>query len=871
MTEYERLFDITKTKIFNDIFNYSDLILKNNIKLSILNGGKFVRSMYYTAAITLLLPDTINDYYLYICESSMINNLLYGVNLWENMENILNTRRVNLDIMSSEHKMIPKELVYGILDKGGMTIFAINRNVIKKLNTTSEMYLVVNIDSDLVNERTVIHHLPGYDNNVNGLITRFDTANQDKCIGIINGHVIRNDLFKTYGNLNTDWYELYVDENIQFSFVVDLDNRKTYLSSEENLYKDIILIPKDLSQDKVYTFDTISAVVRTKEGKGIFIPYFAKNSVSQLTYNCFSISSFVIDAALDKLGVTTGELLIIVNNYSKSNVHIENGSLTQQLYSLPDTEIKTLIDGTGNNDVEYWLADNLEKRMYAKYLTEIEEMDTYDQTLIRHQIECLGYYPFVQLLCTHNVDLTNLSSPLSSLIIDKPEFWEGTDLVPIFHLDGNKIAQDRYTVTQDTNHLSVSFDVPIVPDFSYSVLNYDLILQEELKSKKIIVETTSNLVIPKYSGTLHVFLKTENTVKNIDGSDHFTYLELAIENNSYYSVVEYEDQYIFTFKNLALSHEFIFEYDSVTSINSYPNVDLTDGKTLFFIPYTKDSDGNHIQSLVENDYEIYLNGRFMVKDIDCCVITLKNNEEIAGYSIILQNLKFLNDTGSNSVDIIITNRKTITSDIGYVVDGIIPKTYQNEAWIEGVSRLFINGKLIPFNKVIQHKTHFEIDPSYTGNGYIYQFINTVSNDFYKMYEGFMYSEYFAGRLAISNYLTKDYTYEYPDTIIIQYGNKIFSSYLNEVIRRILDNEITVSFIQDDNDIIHQLDSISYLKKFDNIFREESKLDKRFIDIYPGYLASLTVTDLQKYLYIQRLVKIILGGDAATDYLTVYTG
>jgi hypothetical protein len=872
MPDYKQMFQITKEKIFDDIFNYSDITLKNNIHLALMNNGKPVRSMLYSALLTIMMPDTTNTYYLYICENPIISNLLYSLKSWGNLEDVLNDKKVNIDLITSEHKMIPKRLVQCILDNGGMTIFAIDKNAFKKINGTNDVYITINVDTDLVGDRTVISHIPGYNNNINTLMNTFDNSNVTRCIGFINGYVIRNDLFKTYGDLSADTYELYVDGNIQYSFIVDLANRKTYHSSEENLYKDIILIPRDLIQDNVCTYDTVSLIVRTYDGKGIFVPFLASTSVSQLTHTSMGISSFVIDAALDKLGVTSGELLVIVSNYSKTNKHVENGSLTEQLYTLEDDSVMTLLDGSGTYDVGYWLADSMEKRMYGKYLTEIEEMDEYDQGLISHQIECLGYYPFVKLLCTHNTDITNLESPLNAITLKKPPFWKGVDLFPIFHLDGNKLSQDNYTITNTDEHVEVSFDTPVPVDFSWSVFNYEFILKPNDSTYKANPVAGDNLVIPKRSGNLHVFIKTDNTSINIDDSSHATYEELYVENNSYYSVVDYENQYIFTFKTTAQDNEFIFEWDSVTNINVYPNVDIEDGHTMFFIPYTKVVGSvESVSSLVDNDYEVYLNDRFMVKDIDYCINPLKYDDEIAGFSIVVQNLKFLNDNGENKVDVFITNRKIITADTGYIVDGIIPRNTNNEAWIQGVSRLFINGKLVPFSSVTVTPTHFEIDSRYTSNGYVYHFVNSVSNDFYKAYESFMDSQYFTGRSEVSNYFTKDYTYNYPEQIIISYGNKIFSSYLNEIIRRIINNEITVRYVNNDQDILDQLSHLEYLKDFDVFLRDDNKVNLRFVDVYPGYLSQLTVDDFNRYLYIQRLVKILLGTDAITDHLTVYEG
>jgi predicted DNA-binding protein YlxM (UPF0122 family) len=864
---YKDFFEITKQKIFDDIFNYSEIILKNNVRLSILNNSVAVRNMVYNSLITAMMPDNKHYYYLFMCDNIVVSNLLFRATSWMNLEDVLNEHKINLDFVTGDNKLIPKQLIWGHIDKSGMVIFAVNRLAYDKLQSTTETYLVINADTDNVGERTVISHIPVLHENINNVLVEFNNHEDKFKLGFINGYAYRNDVFQTAGDRINDHYELYIDENVRFSFVVDLAHRKIYNSSEENLYKDIILIPRELNGDKVCTYDTISLIVRTYEGKGIYLPFIASDSVSQLTHTCFSVSSYLIDAALDKLEVTSGEILVIVSDYSKTNTNVDNGSITEEMYKLTDDEIISIISSETDHEISYWQANNLEKRVYGKYLTNVDEMDNYDQVLIKKQIECLGYYPFVNTLCSHNGEFHNLDNDISNLTIQKPAYWKGVDLYPILYLDGNKINNDRYSISQDDNAVYVNFDLPLVIDFVYSFISYELMLAPFVCTYRCTANSNfAGISVPKHNGSLHVFHKTDSLIKNIDGTSYSGYEELYIENNVYYTVTETDTEYVFVFKLYAYGQEFVFTDDMSTVINNHPNIDITEGKTLYFIPHSDEAN-----ILTEDEYEIYLNGRYMVKDIDYRIKSLVGNDtSIAGFSIVIQNLKFLNETGANSVEIFKSNRKVISSDVGYVVDGIIPRNINNEAWIKGVSRLFINGKIVPFDAVTEMTTHYEVDPKYCGNGYIYCFINSISNDFYKAYEAFMNLEYFPGRKEIVSFFTRDYHYEYPDQVIIQYGNRIFSSYLNEIIRRIVNDEITVNFINDDNDIINQLVNYDYLKDFDVIFTSD-KIDKRFIDVYPGYLATVSITDLNKYRYIQRLVKIVLGNDAVTDHMTVYSG
>ena len=876
-TRYEELFSVVNRTIFDDIFNYSNVTLRNNIRMTLLNNGKAIRGMIYSNIITTIMPDNINQYYLFLVDNIRISNLMSYALDWVNLEDVLNTQKINIDIVTESDKLIPKRFVFGRTDRSGSTIFAIDKLAYDRFGDTLITYLIINVDSDTVGDRTVISHIPVYHVNVNTILTEMTAHPEKKYLGFINGYYFTDEKFKVSIDPTVDYCELYTDENIKATFDIDLTQRNTYFSTEEELYKDIIIIPNDITQNKVFTYDTISLIVMTDDGKGIYLPYLADESVSQLTHASFSISSYLIDAAFDKLGVTTGILRVLVSDYSKNNILSDNGSLTQELYTLSDdNQIMDAMRGLLSPDVDYWVANNLEKRMYSKFLTNIEGLNEYASNKIAQQIECLGYYRFVTTLCKHNGEFTELGSAVNELIIPLPEYWKTTELFPILYLDGNKIRFDLYNVIQNETSIKVVFDLPITVDFSYSIIRYELI---KMPLDKMYVCSVSSMndgiVIPKQNGTLRVFKKDTLTVADITNEIHTGYLETANVTNTDYSVTGTDSDFIIQFNSSTYGNEYLFMYDDLSCIQSYLHLDITDGKTLHVLPINKIF--NSIETrpiLVDGEYDVYLNGRFLVKGIDYQIADIHNFEDssvIGGYDISIQNLKYLLSSNDNTIDIVKTNRVVLSSDIGYIVDGIIPININNEAWIKGISRLFINGKAVPWDCVTREKTHYVIDSKYWSNGYIYQFINSIEKDFYTDYQAYMIEAYFEGRKEVCRYFINGYSQTYPEPIIISYGNKVFSSYLNEIIRRIVAGEITVNYINDDVDIVNQLVDYEYLKRFDVLLSSDSKIDKRFVDVYPGYLASISISDLNHYLYIQRLVKIILGNDTITDYMVVYTG
>ena len=861
---YEKLFESVKQHIFGTIFNFSDVALKDNVILTIMNNGEKIYNILYNNVITATTPTTSSTYYFFMCDNRYISNLLSEAIDWLDFSTVLDSDFVNIDVLTQDNKLIPKSMIYGRTLRSGLTLIAIDSIVFDRYHVSPiDTSLTINV----IDNRTVMNQ-----NNFTEMLTASINNPAKNMLAFVNGYYYDANRLSIVGDPIKDWIELYIDDSVQFMFSVDLSHRKIYHSSEENLYKDIVLIPRELAGDKTYTYDTFNVIVCDDTGRGLMIPFVANDSVSQLTHNCIAISSFVIDAALDKLGVETGTLLVRVSDNDKGQVLTPNGSNTEQLYLEPDTTIITAMLDDLDQYVACWDGDNLEKNAYGKYVADMAALDDYAPALIEKQIECLGYYNFINYLCKHNGEILNLNNSITNLTLNLPEFWHGVDIYPMLYLNGNKIPRSRYTIVVNEDTIDVTFGVPLEILLPNSIITYQFIQNENKKLLKFIPGIDNQAIVLKIAdGLPRIFLagNESEVIKSIGNDSVGGYRELDRIGNPYFGIVTNNDEYVVRFSEYSYSNTFIITYDDVAVFEIHPDLDITDGHTLTFTPSVTTESGDVLNILTSGSYEIYFNGKFIVPGVDVCIVPLIDGDLRGGYQIVVQNLKFMKDTEVNSVEIYKTNENIYRRDTGYVIDNVIPRKYDNEAWIPGLSRLFINGKLIPTDKIVQTKTHFEIDPAYCSNGNLYHFVLGISNDVFDAYVGYMYAPYFMGRTQINEYFTHDYVQVLPDPIVVSHDCKIYSSFLNEIILHILSGEINVQYINDDTDILAQLSDYDYLRQFDTLLRGGSDINLGFVDIYPNYLSTLETTDLNKYLYINRLIKIILGSDTITDYTVVY--
>lgn len=854
--------------IFEHIFNYACNSLRNNVACVTMNSGRPIRGSIYNNVIQAELPDRNNFYYLYLCSGDALSNLLRDVEDWALLADVANDHGIRLDVYSDDMRMLSKSVCYIKAVSEHQIAVLVPQKVFARYSIphSSKMYITISDDTDGVDDRAVISHSPEVSIRWDDILNAVgDPANAGKCTVYVNGWDYDPSRIGQVVDPTKDFVDLVIDHNVVLAFTQSLENRKTYYSSEEALYKDLIIMDDLNVDDKVFTYDTFDIAVRDIDtGKGLSFHYIADQSVSQLTHDIISVSSYIIDDIFDLLVGDHYELVIKVSDFNKGNVHWANGNFTQRLY-LESAEFvqAALLDGLYPK-VPVWTADRLESSAYSKYLTRLVDIAEGLEDTLKSQIQCLGYHEFINLIGRHHGSIEVTDNPLSTFIIDKPIYWDDFDLEVMVFSNGLKVRDDRYSLTMDDGRfLGVSFlpdlDLPTEPDVQY-------VLIEKPKPFTYTITPSAvnrSLAIPNTGISFRSYRKVSSAYHDhlgLLGND--AYNEINSAGNLYFSVVTDEHFHTLYFSTTSYDEDFVIALEDGSNVQLLYNRNVNDGSALSFPLITESISGENVPILVDGEYETYLNGHYLTRSIDYEIFPIIDGDGFTkGNTLVIQNKRWLQE--SNDVEIYKTNTFSRTSEVGYVVDRRIPCSDSNEVWIDGLSRLYVDGKLIPHSKISRNKDHYLLDPGVSTNGNVYHMKVAINSSIHREFLPYEDTQYQADRNAITAYYGNLYDYENTQPIVVPSVHKVYSVYLTEVIKRIVSGSMVVEYINDDQAILDQLLTLDWLRQYDLIL-STNKINKDYVDLYPIALDNVEVNTLDQYLFINRLVSILIGDDHVND-------
>ena len=251
---------------FNNIWNEPTSEYRCNIRPYRVNTRSYGGFCYF-GDVAMSLPNRTSTYFVYRFTMNLSSGIInIPTNTWMTCTELCNEHDVLLHVYTPSGRMAHKSACWVYVDKAtGIISLAVTRSMMSKISEDKVVYITIYADSDVVGNTTIY-------NDPNEVASIINTSDPDKISLFINGYNYSTTKFSKYQS--GDHLELIYDEDIIGAFNIPVTTSpNTYYSSSDQLYKEIVHIPKSLNEDnKIITYNTCSFYARTLDHKGTYIP-----------------------------------------------------------------------------------------------------------------------------------------------------------------------------------------------------------------------------------------------------------------------------------------------------------------------------------------------------------------------------------------------------------------------------------------------------------------------------------------------------------------------------------------------------------------------------------------------------------------------
>jgi hypothetical protein len=812
------------------------------------------------------MPDIPNSRWdIYSCNHIHLNNVLQNEFDWKSVESICNDKNIILDIIDHNGRMIPKSSIYIKMARTGYYVLAIRKQDTDKLQTSSVLYINLYVDSSIPNDVSIVSHNPLINDNYQTVLSMFTNITDFTTYKLfIDGYLIESDKFLSVVSV-TKFIEIINDANIHSNVTIDMTNRETYQSNIENLIKDVVYIPTNIVDDHFISFDTLEIyVVGTK---GVLLPFNDDFSVSQLTNNFFGITSSLIDNCKTFLDEDDIYLKLLWKKFDDRASAIDTGYSLHILNEIfTDEEQEKLISDEHLPNLNIWKGSTLEYHPFNDYVFDNNLFRDYNDLNLSKQIKALGYANFIGTIANVLGKLQVTSTSIETLIINKSVLFTGVDLVPILYIDGKKIDQILYDIENTETEVKAVFHDPysVIPG---TVVRYKLIEKYDMFGHKFTPNAGNNTVTFSNDGPIVIYAKEAIESKGPNGLFDYGFTEID-SNSPLITVTNTQTDYTVTFDTALFDKEIhIFFTNKKFVVNRF-EVDISDGSTISVEPYFLDKTTlDRLPIKYSDSFEVYLNGFYLVPDLDFVIHRSEcDDPDIVGeFFITINNLEFLKQN-TNVIEVYGTDHHVIRRDTTYVIDNKTEITRGNLKCNEHITSIAINGKIVDYDDLRFNKGFYDV--SYP-NGSVVAVTTSLPRNIKDIFASYEYTEHEDELDDMVDYIKTFYSPIIDDIVVVPNTHSLYSSYLNTVINLLLNGTITIPFSNTITDLLTQLDDWEFIKNFDIFFKSPNKVDSRFIDFYPGYLANRFTNDMGLRLIIDRLMNYYLNNDHRHDGHVVF--
>ena len=876
--------DVTATKIknflnsylFDKVWNEPYSEYRQNYIPRLLSTTPVVGTYSYLDEY-VSMPSVSTCYYLYALPASLLAPITITAPEWQTISEYVADKQIMFRVHGTTGEMLYRDKIYFINNvDNSLTYMAVEKNmydkILGKTYSPRNIFVATYFDSDIENPLT----LQCFNPKTQAELLAATTAAASGNLIFVNGYESYN-VSSSVLSLG-DYIEVIKDRNIYCEFTLDLtniDDNRFFTSTKDSCIKQLIHIPKALNPNqKVITHNTCDMYIRPNIGvnkniKGRFLHRCQMGvDIGQVTFNDFSIPMYIIDAYTAAMNVDEISIRVVCRVHDKNNVLIRDKDYVDYLYTHSDAEILQFLEGVHEYtaSMQFWKAENLEKSKYTEMMT--TSVPQYiDVGSVTEYIDVLGYNNTLALVCARvlrKVIPENLSHTMHMAI---PVLFESAKLYAFVYIDGIKIHNDYVTVS--TSSLSGYIDVTLSPSIELPV-GKDLVVELfENQTRHTMVleptEDTPSFVIP-YIGKTYLIYEVNNmgsvTVKGVDRTANTSYIPRTLAE---VGEAETDDAGVqtLTFKNTSYGNTYVLQNtvgiyrftadigeiaDANGSIVVNTNI-LVDDTVSTTVPLL----GTTLCPFV------FLNGKLLADGVDYKLRTIKDSSNNPAFSqVVVQNINYIKSSG-NTLEVYLSRDSIAEAHIGFMTSNVITGIGDVMLWFDETSMLSVDGKVVKDVEVATGQV--SISESYGQRvGAVYDIKTIFCNqavEFANQYS----TDTDTTRLQVLRDYFSRYDTTTSGTIVLPYSHKIYSVFLNNIIRDVLAGTKVIGYEPDLTKVLNQVSEYFYLRDLDIVYTES--LDIRFVDYHPSY-QKLLVEGTPLYRALYQLKTAALVADTIVD-------
>ena len=776
---------------------------------------------------------------------------------WYSTDGIANTSGVKLSVYDVNGHLLPMSKVSVMLPTTGGTFFiAVDKNALVTCvpnGITANLYMTVFRTTELIQVSWRINSSQVTNvTQTNGLL---GTASRiPNSVFIING--------LSYTDASTlptisvgDYVDIIVDPTIMTTYVVEVDNTNNgYESVKFSDHREILHCPKAQNpNNEILTHDNATLFVRDATTKvGVYFHRCDPDSVHQITHNDLSASRNTINGFKAALGSSTVEVVVQVRTICKPKTLMIEATWINELYISDDAQIIQLLRGELGNDLTFWEAATLEQSGYVSLMFNVG--DSTSPSMLQTYVDALGYYATAAILC-HSVYKGRFAP--NDLVFTKSFFQWGKDITPLVYVDGQKQLQTNVeSINYDYRRSGVSLvnqsSLPNQAPVVIRVLESGDLTPTEIQPTSTtpsftFESNTSCVVYEKVSVPSQTGWQRESST---------SYRFVPLSSNTYQVFQPTSTTFELTFTERCFGNTYVV-LPSRFMWYQQNNIDdlLEKAQPLIFPIQIEDENGNFLPVLNYSNVELYINGNYLVKDVDFTIATVRDDEGgILMMDILVSCASYLElENKGNTLEIYISTDYPTNIDSGYAVNNVLPRHNLISFWFPGISTAFIEGQ--PFLDLKDMSVYMECLQD-VSNGSLFALKPVLPSGVVELLEGYSPTQDQINIEAINQFYKRTIP-PLPPLVMVETEHQLYSPFLTAVMQEMVNGTFTPVYDPNDESFLNQFSQFSYLQNNDPTCSDANpSVNRNYLSVAACYTQppAMTIEDTK---IIQKLISLTL--------------